>query len=137
MKRTLSSLVIVGVLGASTSHAQPQALRIHKLEELNWPQIDALDRERTMFILSVGMVEEHGPHLPVGADTFGVTFEADGVSRRVSRALPQWRVVMMPLLNYGEGGANEIANDLIHPGTYGIRQSTLRALVADLGAQVA
>jgi hypothetical protein len=61
MKRTLSSLVIVGVLGASTSHAQPQALRIHKLEELNWPQIDALDRERTMFILSVGMVEEHGP----------------------------------------------------------------------------
>jgi hypothetical protein len=44
---------------------------------------------------------------------------------------------MMPLLNYGEGGANEIANDLIHPGTYGIRQSTLRALVADLGAQVA
>jgi hypothetical protein len=52
MQRALSSLVIVGVLGASTSHAQPQSPRIDKLKEFNWPQIDALDRERTMFILA-------------------------------------------------------------------------------------
>ena len=90
-----------------------------------------------MFILPVGMIEEHGPHLPVGADTFGVLFEANGLSTRVSQALPQWRVVMMPPVHYGEGGANEIANDPIHPGTYGIRQTTLRSLVADVGAQVA
>ena len=90
-----------------------------------------------MFILPIGMVEEHGPHLPVGADTFGVMFEAAGVARRVSQALPRWHLVMMPPLNYGETGANEIGNDLIHPGTYGIRHTTLRSFVADIGAQVA
>src|SRR5687768_6321364 len=111
--------------------------KIYKLEELTWPQIDALDRQRTLFILPVGMLEEHGPHLPVGADTLGVTFEADGASRRVSQALPEWNVVMMPAINYGQGGANAIGDKLVHPGTYAIRQSTLRSLVADLGGQVA
>ena len=83
------------------------------------------------------MIEEHGPHLPVGADTLGVMYQADGVSRRVSRALPAWNVVMMPAINYGQGGANALGNMLVHPGTYAIRQSTLRSLVADLGGQIA
>ena len=111
--------------------------KIYQLEELAWPQIDALDRERTLFILPVGMVEQHGSHLPVGADTLGVLYEARAASRRVSRALPDWNIVMMPALNYGQGGANEVSGKLVHPGTYAIRQSTLRSLVADLGAEVA
>jgi len=115
----------------------PLRSNIYKLEELTWPQIDALERQRTLFILPVGMIEEHGPHLPVGADTLGVTYEASGASRRVSRALPDWNVVMMPPINYGHSGANQLGDMLIHPGTYGIRQSTLRSLVADLGGQIA
>ena len=83
------------------------------------------------------MIEEHGPHLPVGADTLGVTYEANAASRRVSRALPDWNVVMMPPINYGHSGANQLGDKLVHPGTYGIRQSTLRSLVADVGGQVA
>ena len=64
----------------------PSRSRIYKLEELTWPEIDTFDRQRTLFILPVGMIEEHGPHLPVGADTLGVMYEAHGASRRVSRA---------------------------------------------------
>jgi creatinine amidohydrolase len=90
-----------------------------------------------MFILPIGMLEEHGPHLPIGADTIGVTFEADAAARRISQVLPQWELVMMPPLHYGNSGANNIGGLLVHPGTYPIRQSTLRAVVADLGAQVA
>jgi creatinine amidohydrolase/Fe(II)-dependent formamide hydrolase-like protein len=90
-----------------------------------------------MFLLPVGLIEEHGPHLPVGADTLAVIYEADGVSRRVSRALTGWNVVIMPAINYGQGGANALGNMFVHPGTYGIRQSTLRSLVADLGGQIA
>jgi creatinine amidohydrolase/Fe(II)-dependent formamide hydrolase-like protein len=83
------------------------------------------------------MIEQHGPHLPVGADTIAVTYEADGAARRVSRALPAWNVVVMPAVNYGHSGANQLGGKPIHPGTYAIRQSTLRSLVADLGAQIA
>jgi creatinine amidohydrolase len=88
-------------------------------------QIDAFDRQRTLFILPVGMLEEHGPHLPIGADTIGVVYEADRTATRVSRALPDWTIVMMPSINYGQSGANQLGDMPIHPGTYSIRQSTL------------
>ena len=54
------------------------------------------------------MIEEHGPHLPVGADTIGVVY----------------------------GGANQLGDKLVHPGRYAIRQSTLRSLVADVGGPI-
>ena len=140
-------VLIVCLTGGSAAHAndqgatprdgRPSRAKIYKLDELAWPEIDALDRQRTLFLLPVGMIEEHGPHLPVGADTFGVTNEAAGASIRVSRALPDWNVVMMPPVNYGQSGANNLGGLLVHPGTYGIRQSTLRSLVADLGGQIA
>ena len=147
MNQALIALIVWVMSGSAVSprdQAAPQRdspaatrSKVHKLEELTWQQIDALDRQRTLFILPVGMVEQHGPHLPVGADTLGVIYEADGASRRVSRALPEWNVVMMPPINYGQGGANQLGNMLVHPGTYAIRQSTLRSVVADLGGQIA
>jgi creatinine amidohydrolase len=146
MNQTLSMLIVC-VLTGSAEAGPAQATtqrdrsapgsRIYKLEELSWTQIDAFDRQRTLFILPVGMIEQHGPHLPVGADTIGVTHEANGASTRVSRALPDWNVVMMPPVNYGQSGANRLGDRPIHPGTYAIRQSTLRSLVADLGGQIA
>src|SRR5688572_33443224 len=125
MKRAFIFLVVWVVAGALVS-AQEQATkkrrssaptgsRIYKLEELNWPQIDALQRERTLVLLPVGMVEEHGPHLPVGTDMLGVVYEASGVSRRVSQALSDWNIVMLPSINYGHGGANLIGDMLVHP----------------------
>ena len=135
MTRALGPVVVVCALAVLPSPAQDPP--VHRLEELTWPRIDKLNRDRTLFILPIGMLEEHGPHLPIGSDTFGVVFEAEGVARHVRQVLKDWQVVLMPPINYGQGGANVIANDLIHPGTYSIRQSTLRALVADLGAQVA
>ena len=113
------------------------ASNIYKLEELTAPEVDALDRNRTLFILPVGMLEIHGPHLPIGTDLIGLMYEATVAAAGVSRALPDWNVVMMPPVNYGQGGANELGGRLANPGTYAIRQSTLRSLVADLGGQVA
>ena len=141
-------VLIVFLAGGTVASAQdrtapqrggpaPARSTVYKLEELRAPQIDALDRERTLFILPVGMIEVHGPHLPVGTDTLGLIYEANAASRRLSTALASWNIVMMPPISYGQGGANELGGRLIHPGTYAIRQSTLRSLVADLGAQVA
>jgi creatinine amidohydrolase len=147
MYRTTIVLIACLVSGpAAWAQDKPAAQRagstgsrpgIHKLEELTWPQVDALDRERTLFMLPVGMLEVHGPHLPIGTDILGLNYEADRASRRLSLALPDWNIVMMPPISYGQGGANELGGRLVHPGTYAIRQSTLRALVADLGGQVA
>ena len=56
--------------GRTGATASGQVLAIG---DLTWADIDALDREKTLFLLAVGMLEEHGPHLPIAADTIGVT----------------------------------------------------------------
>jgi creatinine amidohydrolase/Fe(II)-dependent formamide hydrolase-like protein len=43
----------------------------------------------------------------------------------------------MPDVSYGEGGANGFSGNPVHPGTYGVRYITLRAILADIGAQIA
>ena len=136
MARTSVLLFTVLALASPVS-AQSTRSKVYKLEELRGPQIDALDRQRTLFILPIGMLEVHGPHLPIGNDTIGLLYEAGEVSRRLSRALPQWNIVMMPPIQYGQSGVNDLGGLLVHPGTYAIRQSTLRSLVADVGGQVA
>ena len=147
MRITLVVLCVVGVCACGAPSDEPvtaagdgasgAAARVYDIEEMTWPEIDALDRARTLFILSVGMLEQHGPHLPIGADTLAVVHEADGVAQQVSRAHPGWNVVILPPIPYGHSGANLLGDQPIHPGTYGVRQSTLRSLLADIGAQLA
>lgn len=104
---------------------------------LTWKDIDALSRDSTLILLTVGMLEEHGPHLPIASDQIGVEYETGQVASRLSRVLPGWNVVLMPTVNYGSAGANHVGRLAVHPGTYGIRQSTLRSLIADIGGQIA
>ena len=85
MKQLLIALIVYalsGSAGADRDHRlrkstaplpNPESTR---LTSSPGPQIDALERQRTLFILPVGMIEQHGPHLPVGADTIAVTYEA-------------------------------------------------------------
>jgi creatinine amidohydrolase len=119
---------------SSTAAARGKILMIG---DLTWKDIDALSRDSTLFLLTVGMLEEHGPHLPIASDQIGVEYEVKHVATRLSRALPGWNVVLMPTVNYGSAGANHIGKMAVHPGTYAIRQSTLRSLIADIGGQIA
>ena len=63
-------------------------------EELSVPEIDALDRDRTVVVLPVGSVEQHGRHMPVGTDTIlahsvalAAAEQARGPRRRAAAAL--------------------------------------------------
>ncbi len=38
-------------------------------EEMTSPQLAELDRDRTVLVLPLGSVEQHGRHMPVGTDT--------------------------------------------------------------------
>ncbi len=54
-----------------------------RLPELTWPEINALDRERTVVLIPTGAVEQHGPHLPLGTDTFLATAAAEEISAQI------------------------------------------------------
>jgi creatinine amidohydrolase len=90
------------------------------IEQLTMPEFMAgLTATRTV-LLPVGATEEHGPHLPLGTDTF----QAQDVCRRLAE---QRRVFVAPALPYG---VCRSTGD--HPGTLSLTTETLKALVSDL-----
>ena len=74
-------------------------------------------------IIPLGSIEEHGPHLPLGTDTF----HALEVVRRVARLRP---VLVAPSVFYGVCRSTRE-----HTGTITISGETLRALMLDLGRE--
>lgn len=110
---------------------------ILKLEELSFTDIDRLDRQKSVFVLAFGNLEEHGPHLPVGSDYFQVIGLRDGMLERLRRQDADHTFVLVPLVPLGEGGFNDLARQFDHVGTFGIRFETLRAVATDLGASIA
>jgi creatinine amidohydrolase/Fe(II)-dependent formamide hydrolase-like protein len=115
----------------------PGAERVLKLEELTYTDIDQLDRGRTVFVLTFGNLEEHGPQLPVGSDYFQAIAFRDGVVEHLSKAHPDHIFVNAPVVPLGEGGANDVAGQPEHVGTFPVRFETLRNVAIDLGSDIA
>jgi creatinine amidohydrolase len=92
-------------------------------ENLTMPGLEALRQQTQTVILPLGSLEEHGPHLPLGTDTF----HAMEVARRVSLLRP---VVVAPPLFYGMCRSTRE-----HPGTVSIPGDALRAMLLAVGRE--
>lgn len=75
--------------------------RLFEYVELRLPDLQALDRATTVFLMSVSPIEVHGPHLPVGTDVF----ISEELLRRYAAALadrhPELTFVKLPPLHCG------------------------------------
>ncbi len=114
--------------------------RVLKLEELTFTDIDKIDREKSIFFLTFGNLEQHGPHLPVGADYYQALGIRDRLVARLQEAYPDYTMVVVPVIPLGEGSADDSARqfDQEHwPGTFALRFTTLRDVAIDLGASIA
>ncbi len=87
------------------------------------PEFNALRPQCRTIIIPCGSLEEHGPHLPLGTDTF----HALELARRVAQCR---QVFVAPPLFYGICRSTRD-----HPGTISISGDTLRALILDLGRE--
>ncbi|HEU5189745.1 MAG TPA: creatininase family protein [Methylomirabilota bacterium] len=103
---------------------------MHRLEEMSTPTLDALDRHRTLVLLPVSPLEEHGPHLPVGVDAFAARHFAEALAERVTAGRPGWAAVLAPTLHLGSFTFDTV-------GTIRIRQRVVRDAVVDYGASLA
>lgn len=105
-------------------------MSIHRLEEMSTRALDALDRTRTVIILAVSPLEEHGPHLPLGVDAFIARHFAQVIAERLVAARPGWTVVLAPTLHLGSFTFDAV-------GTVRVRQRVVRDAVVDYGDSLA
>jgi creatinine amidohydrolase len=101
-------------------------MSVLRLEDLSAPAVDALDRARTLVLLSVSPLEQHGPHLPVGVDYLAARHFAEGIAERITARRPGWTALLTPTLPLGSFAVEAV-------GTVGVRQRVVRDAVLDYG----
>jgi len=98
-----------------------------ELAKMAFPEVARLaESGRALTILPVGVVEEHGAHLPLGVDAFAAEVYAAATAPYLEQA--GYEVVVAPTIHYGVARAA-----LDFPGTLSLEPETLRALVVDIG----
>ena len=105
---------------------------ITRFEELNWMEIDSLDRDKTIFFQPISPMEEHGPHLPVGTDFMicrDATIEAMRILKKKKKNL---NYILLPTIPVGY---SKIARDF--PGTISVSSSAIKDIVYGIGSSLA
>lgn len=137
MKMSARLLAFTLALTACAPEPTRSRIRALALERLTSAEVTALDPARTLFILESAPLEAHGPHLPIGADSYQGDYAARRMAEQLADSLPGWSIIRMPNLWYGIDGANRIPEREDIRGTLSLRPTTLRALATDLGEQLA
>jgi len=103
-------------------------MRRHFWADLTTEDFKSLDPERTIAILPVAAVEQHGPHLPLAVDSAIVM----GVLGAALRELPDdVACLCLPPICYGKSNEH-----IRFPGTVTVSAATLGALLAEVADSV-
>jgi len=96
--------------------------------EMTTEDFDGFDPERTVAILPVGAIEQHGPHLPVWVDAC----INQGVVRHAVELMPDdLPVTVLPMQSVGKSNEH-----IAFPGTLTLSSETLRRLWTEIGEGV-
>lgn len=101
------------------------------LAKLRFPEVERLARAaHPLVILPVGVVEEHGAHLPLGLDAFAAEAYAEAAAPHLEEK--GYTVIVAPTFSYGVA-----LQALDFPGTLTLRPDTLTSLITDVGRSLA
>lgn len=93
------------------------------LDELSWPEVGRMLARDPRLVVPVGALDQHGPHLPLGANTLVATCVASEVARQVG-------ILRVPTFCYGvtaPGGP--------YAGAAGLRRKTFHRALNELLAR--
>lgn len=93
--------------------------------DLASPDVAALLARSPVAVVPFGSVEQHGPHLPCGTDTFAAELVAAALAERLDGLLVPFGPYGVTPLHAG------------HPGTVSLRPATFEALVRDVVSELA
>lgn len=129
--RFSKGVLAIAFCAAQVATSSRMEAQIYHLEEMNTEEIRALDRARTVIIMPGGILEQHGPYLPSWSDAYFSQRLASDLAKEIVKR-PGWKAVFFPVIPLGSGGANEIGEKWVFPGSYNVRPATLRAVYMDL-----
>ncbi len=95
--------------------------------ELTYTELDALDRNNTVFLSSISPLETHGSHLPLGTDIYIAENLRDRIADRLIGKYPELTIVYLPTIPFG-------ADAIPVKGSVKMRYKAVYIAVHDTGA---
>jgi len=92
----------------------------NRIDDLCSPDVADVIARTPVAVIPLGSIEQHGPHLPNGTDTFAAELVAEAIAEDLD-------ALFVP---FGPYGVTPIHAG--HPGTITLRRSTFEALLTDL-----
>lgn len=117
---------------APTARSTPAPRRVRQFAEMTAADVARLDGAHTVILLPGGVLEEHGPYLPVNADGYRNDRLANELAASIVAARPGGTAVVLPFVPLGAGAFNVAAGRPVFAGSATVRAATLRAVFMDL-----
>ncbi len=93
--------------------------------DMNWPDVEKAAEDGAIILLPTAVIEEHGPHMSCGIDTYGAYLTCKLVRRELeSRGI---KTLIAPPFYWGINGTTHV-----FPGTFTVRNETMKALLHDI-----
>jgi creatinine amidohydrolase len=109
--------------------------KIRLLKEMNTVQLAALDKNKTVVIITGGILEQHGPYLPSFTDGYWNEKLTDTLAKAITQKTNR-DVLIFPTIPLGNSGANDIGRKYSFHGTYTVRFETLRSVFMDIATEL-
>lgn len=110
---------------------QPGVAEILQLADMTSDDYRSLRKDRTVLLMPLGVIEEHGPYLPILTDSYVGEWLVDRVAAAIAER-DGWSVVVMPSLPIGSGAPEDFAPRTRNFGSLPLRPETKRAVLMDL-----
>jgi creatinine amidohydrolase len=124
---------VVGLTGEWSSPGQDTApvnqggysIFHETMVDMTWPEVEKAAQEGAIVLMTTAVIEEHGPHMSCGIDTY-LGYLMCKLTRRElqSRGI---RAVIAPPFYWGINRASHV-----FPGTFTVRPETMKALLHDM-----
>lgn len=99
------------------------------LVDMSWPEVEKAAKDGAVVLMTTAVIEEHGPHMSCGIDTYLGYFLCKLTRRELeSRGI---KAVIAPPFFWGVNSATHV-----FPGSFAIRPETMKALLGDIFASL-
>ncbi len=93
--------------------------------DMNWPDVEKAAEQGAVILLPTAVIEEHGPHMSCGIDTYGAYLVCKLTRRELeSRGI---KTLIAPPFYWGINATTHV-----FPGTFTVRKDTMKALLHDI-----
>ncbi|MFB0563468.1 MAG: creatininase family protein [Candidatus Lokiarchaeia archaeon] len=100
------------------------------IENLTWKELDSMERAKTVILVPIAPLEQHGPHLPIGTDFLESKFITERVGQRIIREMSNYNILIYPPIPVGTGTLDKT-------GSIEFKAKTVKNIIYDLGQSLA